>query len=109
MPSGAPAADVNPFAGWALLIGVLALICFGAGPVLGLVAVVLGLLAKRQIAEAGGRVGGGALATAGIVAGGLSILCFAGVVTLYWNVTRPARIASRASRQRPRRKLRRPP
>jgi hypothetical protein len=88
--------EVNSYAGWALLIGVLALVCFGAGPVLGTVAVVLGVLAKKQIARSGGRVGGAAMATAGMVAGGLSVVCFVGVVTLYVTLARPNRASFRA-------------
>jgi hypothetical protein len=89
--------EVNSYAGWALLIGVLALICFGAGPVLGVVAVVLGVLARKQIARTDGRVGGGTMATAGIVAGSMSVVCFIGVVALYLTWARPTRQTARTA------------
>ena len=77
---------VHPLASWALLLGILSLVCFGAGPVLGLAALVVGGLARRKIqliGRAGGQIRGGATALAGMMAGALSVLCFAVVLFVY--------------------------
>lgn len=67
-----------------LIAGVLGLTLF---PFLGsVVAVVTGVIARREIRESGGALGGEGLATAGLVLGGIGValtifgLCIAGVV-----------------------------
>jgi hypothetical protein len=47
--------------------------CCGAG-VIGVVAVVLGLKARNEIAASGGRQGGDGMALAGIITGGIAVL-----------------------------------
>jgi len=73
----------SPYAAWALVVGVLGLICFGAGPILGLIAIVLGVLGWRQVTKAGGAMRGRFSAGAGIAAGFLSIVFFVGEVALF--------------------------
>jgi hypothetical protein len=80
---------------------VLGLICFGAGPILGLIAVVLGVLGWRQVAKAGGSMRGRFSAGAGIAAGFLSMAFFVGEVALYLSLMRPSRLASGKDSQDP--------
>jgi hypothetical protein len=76
---------------------VFGLICFGAGPVLGMIAVVLGVLGWRQVTKAGGGLRGKFSAGAGILTGVLAISFFAGEVALYLTLVRPQRIAAGSS------------
>jgi hypothetical protein len=91
----------SAYATWALVLGLLALLCFGPGPILGTIAIALGVLAHREIGRSGGRVGGRALATAGVTMGILSFAVFGGLVAAYmhyahrWSAT-TAPIASTA-------------
>ena len=87
----------SPYATWALVIGVFGLICFGAGPVLGMIAVVLGVLGWRQVSRAGGGMRGRFSAAAGILTGVLAIGFFAGEVALYLTLVRPQRAAAASS------------
>ena len=82
------------YATWALVVGVFALICFGAGPVLGMIAIVLGVLGWRQVSKAGGGMRGRFSAGAGILTGVLAIAFFTGEVALYLTLVRPQRVAS---------------
>jgi hypothetical protein len=84
----------SPYATWALVVGVLGLICFGAGPILGLIAVVLGVLGWRQVGKAGGAMRGRFSAGAGVVAGFLSMAFFVGEVALYLSLMRPSKLAT---------------
>lgn len=69
-PSGYPAAAASSGRATAsLVLGIVSLLCFGF--LAGIPAVVLGVLAHREIKESGGRVSGGGLATAGIVTGAI--------------------------------------
>jgi len=87
----------SPYATWALVIGVFGLICFGAGPVLGMIAVVLGVLGWRQVSRAGSGMRGKFSAAAGILTGVLAIGFFAGEVALYLTLVRPQRVATGSS------------
>jgi hypothetical protein len=80
----------NAYATWALILGVLAVLCVGAGPVLGLLAIVLGVLGHGQVQRSGGRMGGAGMATFGILAGALAFVLFLGAVGLYLSTTRRA-------------------
>jgi hypothetical protein len=63
----------------ALVLGAFSLFCCGwLGMVLGIPAIVFGALSLRDIRRSDGILGGRALATAGIVLGGIGSLCFAG-------------------------------
>src|SRR5262249_48164936 len=66
----------SPYATWALLVGVLGMICMPAGPVLGVIAVVLGVLGWRQIGRSDGAMKGRLSAGLGMAAGLLSIVFF---------------------------------
>jgi hypothetical protein len=72
----------------------LGLICFGAGPILGVIAVVLGILGWRQITKAGGLMRGRVTAAMGIASGFLSIAFFVAEVALYLALTRGPKTAS---------------
>jgi hypothetical protein len=87
------AIPASPYATWALVVGVLSLICFAAGPILGLIAIILGVLGWRQVTKAGGEIRGRFSAGAGIAAGFLSIVFFIGVVALYLSF-RPSKVAA---------------
>ena len=84
----------SPYATWALVVGVLGLICFGAGPILGLIAIVLGSLGWRQVTRAGGAMRGRFSAGAGVAAGFLSIVFFVAEVALYLSLMRPSKVAT---------------
>jgi hypothetical protein len=84
----------SPYATWALVVGVLGLICFPAGPILGLIAIVLGVLGWRQVSKSPTALRGRFSAGAGIAVGFLSMAFFVGVVTLYLSLTRGAKIAA---------------
>jgi hypothetical protein len=88
------AVPASPYATWALVVGVLALICFPVGPILGFIAITLGVLGWRQVSKGGGVVRGRFSAGAGIAAGLLGIMSFVAVVALYLSFIRPARSAS---------------
>ena len=92
------AVPASPYATWALVVGMLGLICFGAGPILGVIAMVLGVLGWRQIAKAGGTLRGRLSAGAGIAAGFLGIVFFVAEVAIYLTLMRP-RLASNAVSQ----------
>src|SRR5262249_10298957 len=83
----------RPYAAWALVVGVSGLICFGAGPILGLIAIVLGVLGWRQVTKAGGAMRGRFSAGAGIAAGFLSIVFFVGEVALFLSL-HPSKLAA---------------
>lgn len=85
---GAFPRPTSPYAAWALLLGLLAIVCIGPGPLLGAVAIALGVLGHREIVEGKGHLGGRALATAGIVLGVLSFGVFGGLLALYMHHTR---------------------
>jgi hypothetical protein len=74
---------------------VLGLICFPAGPILGLIAMVLGILGWRQISRSDGALRGRFGAGAGIAAGFLGIVFFVGEVALFLSL-RPSKLASNA-------------
>ena len=65
---GAAASGTNTKAVWSLVLGIVGLICCG---ILSIVALVLGLSARKEI-DASGQ-GGRGLATAGIVLGAIGI------------------------------------
>ncbi|MBU6330420.1 MAG: DUF4190 domain-containing protein [Acidobacteria bacterium] len=67
----ATAAPTANEAVWSLVLGILSLVMCGF--LAGIPAVILGNNAKRKIATSGGTMGGGGLATAGIVMGWISI------------------------------------
>ncbi len=67
----APMAPSSNEAIWSLVLGILSLTCFGF--LAGIPAVILGMTAKRKIAESGGVIRGQGLATAGLVLGWISI------------------------------------
>jgi hypothetical protein len=87
----------SPYATWALIVGVLGLVCFGTGPILGIVAMVLAVLGWRQVHRAGGSMRGRMTAAAGFAIGVIAIAFFVGEVALYLSLVRPARIAATAA------------
>jgi len=65
-----------------LVLGILSLVgCFGA--LAGIPAVILGFLAKRDIARSQGAIGGDGLALGGIITGGLSTVLSIGLFIFY--------------------------
>lgn len=82
-PGSSDPRPTSSYATWALVLGLLALLCFGPGPILGTIAIALGVLAHREIGRADGRLGGRALATAGMTMGVLSFAVFGGLVAAY--------------------------
>jgi Domain of unknown function (DUF4190) len=65
-----------------MIVGILSMVfgilCFG--PVIGVVAVALGIVALTQNRKTPQQVGGRAFAIVGIVTGGLSLLIYGGIV-----------------------------
>ena len=70
----------------ALIVGIssipLALCCVGVGPVVGIVGLILGFIARNQIRQSGGAQGGDGLAVGGLVCGGVGVFVGAIVVVL---------------------------
>ena len=76
-----PAAPGNsPKALWAMISGIFSLLCCGP---LGILALVLGLSAKKEIQASGGAQTGGGMATAGIVLGSLALVWMVVAAILY--------------------------
>ncbi|MCP5540655.1 MAG: DUF4190 domain-containing protein [Akkermansiaceae bacterium] len=66
---------------WSLVLGILSITClwiFGSIP-----AIVLGVLAKKNIARSGGQLGGGGMATAGIITGSVGIFVGVGALIIF--------------------------
>lgn len=78
----------SPYATWALLLGLLAVICLGPGPILGVGAIALGVLGLREIDEQRGRIQGRALAITGIALGMLSFAVFGALLAAYMHYAR---------------------
>lgn len=78
-----PPRQTSTYATWALLLGLLAIVCIGPGPILGMAAIALGVLGHRETTRERGRLGGKALAIAGIALGMLSFAVFGGLVAMY--------------------------
>jgi hypothetical protein len=72
----------SPYATWALLVGVLGIICIPVGPALGVIAVVLSVLGWRQIGRSGGLMKGRLSAGLGMAAGVLSIVLFCALAAM---------------------------
>jgi hypothetical protein len=77
-PPGAPGAygqpqQTSPLAITSLVLGIVGIPCCTVF-VLGIAAVVTGVLARKQIAESQGRIKGGGMALAGLVLGVISIV-----------------------------------
>ena len=80
--SAAPIVPTAPLAQISLVFGILA-ICFTPPLVSAVVALVSGLLARREIKRAGGALTGQRMATAGIVLGACSLALFAVAFAVY--------------------------
>jgi hypothetical protein len=67
----------NQKALWAMILGIISLICCGI--VAGIPAIILGNIAKKEIAASGGMQSGGGMAQAGFILGIISI-----AITILW-------------------------
>lgn len=70
-PGGYAAAQSNQKAMWALILGILGLVC--CGPFTGVPAIILGRSAQLEVAASGGAQSGDGLARAAVVLGWISI------------------------------------
>jgi len=70
-------------AGWALGLGILGLLCFGF--IIGIVAIVFGVQARREIKASGNQLAGEGMATTGIVLGVIDIVAWIGWLAWYLN------------------------
>jgi len=75
-PGAAAASRTSQKATASLVCGIVGFVCFGF--ILGVVAIILGVYARRDIEGSAGRLGGGGLATAGIVLGVIDIVAWLG-------------------------------
>ncbi|HNM98255.1 MAG TPA: DUF4190 domain-containing protein, partial [Marmoricola sp.] len=79
-PYGAPApAASNQKALWAMISGIVGLLCCGP---LGIVALILGNQAKKEIAATGGVQGGLGMAKAGVILGIIALVLWAILLVL---------------------------
>ena len=71
MGAGYAAKRTDGLAIASLVIGILSLVCFFAclGIVLGPTAAIMGFISRQRIASSGGAIGGGTLATVGLILG----------------------------------------
>lgn len=81
-PAASGGKKANGKATWSLVLGILSVTLCGL--IAGIVAIVLGKQAQREIAAAGGLEGGGGRATVGIVLGWISVAIsvVAGIIAL---------------------------
>ena len=56
------------------IIGIPLYICYGAGILFGIIAVITGYIGRKQIQESGGTQGGSGIATAGLILGGIPLV-----------------------------------
>jgi hypothetical protein len=85
---GAPqqfGAQRNGMALGSMITGIVSmpLTCCWIGGLTGIVAIVLGIMARKQIAESQGRQEGGGMATAGIITGAVAVVLFILMVLLW--------------------------
>jgi hypothetical protein len=73
MGGGYAAPKTNQKAIWSLVLGILGLVCC---QVAGIPAVILGNMAKKEIAASGGAEGGAGMAQAGFILGIIGIVLF---------------------------------
>ncbi|WP_019146428.1 DUF4190 domain-containing protein [Aeromicrobium massiliense] len=69
---GPPPPEQNKKALWSMILGILGLVCCCF--LLGVPAIVLGILARQEIDASGGRQDGGGMALAGLVLGAVSLV-----------------------------------
>jgi hypothetical protein len=69
---GYAAPKTNQKALWSMILGIVGIVCCGF--VTGIPALILGNMAKKEIAASGGAETGGGMATAGVVLGIISIV-----------------------------------
>lgn len=75
--------STNGMAVAAMVTGILSIVICCAGFVLGIIAVVLGGVARKQIAESQGQQGGSGMATAGLVTGIIGVVIWGAWLVLY--------------------------
>lgn len=76
VPPPQPASSTNGLAIASLVLGIIAIpmvFCYYIGVLPGIAALVLGLVARNQIKASGGTQGGGGLALAGVITGGIGV------------------------------------
>jgi hypothetical protein len=80
MSAGYAAQRTDGLAIASLVIGILSLVCFLAclGVVLGPTAAIMGFVSRQRISSSGGALGGGTLATIGLVLGVVGFLVSVG-------------------------------
>ncbi len=72
MPGGYAQPQTNQKALWSMILGIVGLICCGLFA--GIPALILGNMAKKEIAASGGAQTGGGMATAGVILGIIAIV-----------------------------------
>jgi hypothetical protein len=79
-PAGYAAPRTDGLAIASLIIGILSLVCSVAclGVILGPTAAIMGFISRQRIASSGGTVGGGTLATVGLVLGIIGFIASVG-------------------------------
>ena len=77
----------EPLAMWAMISGILSLVCCGC--IAGLPAIVMGHMSLGKIAKSGGVLGGKGMAMAGLILGYLSL-----VLTIIFSILYGAAIAA---------------
>jgi len=83
-PSG-PARRTDGLAIASLIIGILSLACFVVclGIILGPTAAIMGFIARQRISSSGGTVGGGTMATIGLILGVIGFIISVGWFFLF--------------------------
>lgn len=83
--SGVPlqVGKTNGLAITSLILGIVSipmLLCYGSGVLFGIAALITGLIARGQINKSGGAQGGGGMALAGIITGGIGGVLVGGAI-----------------------------
>jgi uncharacterized protein DUF4190 len=80
-----PASKTNAMAITSLVLGILSIpadFCYGSGILFGIAAIIIGLVARKQIKESHGTQGGNGLALAGIITGAVGGLLLGGIILI---------------------------
>jgi hypothetical protein len=67
-----------------LICGIVGLVCFCLGVILGPAAAIMGFISRQRIAVSGGMLGGGGLALAGLILGIADFVVSAVVYIIYF-------------------------
>jgi len=83
--AGAAAPRTDGLATASLIVGIMSLVCFFicGGLILGPAAAIMGFISRQRVSSSGGAIGGGSLATVGLVLGVIGFVVSVGWFFLF--------------------------